>query len=260
MRLGPRDDLDAAVGLRVEHLVHPRQRPSSDTRCVITNDGSICAALRRGRAVGARSDEVRLAHPERQALAERGADRELVDEAAVDAGDRDRAALAARQDRLRAARSAGRSRGASACFARSYAYWTPAPCASMPTASMHASGPRPPVSSSSRCEHVAVCSSSVIRAGLGAPSAGAREPSRSRSRARRRAGARCGSRTARPDRSPEHRDRVARLDVAVLRGHVAGREDVGEEQRLLVGRARSGIFRQPTSANGTRTYSAWPPA
>ena len=33
-------------------------------------------------------------------------------------------------------------------------------------------------------------------------------------------------------------DRVAVLDVAELGRHVAGREDVGEEQHLLVGQAR----------------------
>ena len=42
----------------------------------------------------------------------------------------------------------------------------------------------------------------------------------------------------RPDRpaSPD-RDRVARLDVAHLGAHVAGRQDVGEEEHLLVGEA-----------------------
>ena len=35
-------------------------------------------------------------------------------------------------------------------------------------------------------------------------------------------------------------DHVARLDVAHLGAHVAGRQDVGEEQHLLVGHARPG--------------------
>ena len=41
-----------------------------------------------------------------------------------------------------------------------------------------------------------------------------------------------------PDRpAAPDRDGVARLDVAVLGRHVAGREDVGEEQDLLVGQS-----------------------
>jgi hypothetical protein len=41
-----------------------------------------------------------------------------------------------------------------------------------------------------------------------------------------------------PDRTlAAHRVDVARLDVAHLRAHVAGREDVGEEEHLLVGHA-----------------------
>ena len=54
-------------------------------------------------------------------------------------------------------------------------------------------------------------------------------------------------------------DHLAGLDVAHLRAHVAGREDVGEEQHLLVGEA-VGTLSGPTSANGTRAYSACPPA
>ena len=58
----------------------------------------------------------------------------------------------------------------------------------------------------------------------------------------------------------EDRDRVAGRDVAVLRRHPARREDVGEEEDLLVGRSRRGSSGGPTSAYGTRTYSACPPA
>jgi hypothetical protein len=35
--------------------------------------------------------------------------------------------------------------------------------------------------------------------------------------------------------APPHRDHVAGLDVAHLGAHVAGGEDVGQEQHLLVG-------------------------
>ena len=63
-----------------------------------------------------------------------------------------------------------------------------------------------------------------------------------------------------PDRSAApDRDGIARLDVAVLRGHVAGREDVGEE-RTCSSEMPAGTLSGPTSANGTRTYSACPPA
>ena len=36
----------------------------------------------------------------------------------------------------------------------------------------------------------------------------------------------------------EYRDRLAAFDVAELGAHVAGREDVGQEQHLLVAQAR----------------------
>ena len=58
-------------------------------------------------------------------------------------------------------------------------------------------------------------------------------------------------RAAAPDR-----DRVAALDVAEVRRHVAGREDIGQEQDLLVAQSPSGTLIGPTSANGTRRYSA----
>ena len=54
--------------------------------------------------------------------------------------------------------------------------------------------------------------------------------------------ANCADRAAAPDGH-----RVAGLDLGVLRGHVAGREDVGEEQHLLVGQAVA-ILIGPTSA------------
>ena len=64
-----------------------------------------------------------------------------------------------------------------------------------------------------------------------------------------------------PDRAAApDRDRVGRLDVALHRGLPAGREDVAEEQHLLVGEAVCGTLMWVLSAKGTRTYSAWPPA
>ena len=36
----------------------------------------------------------------------------------------------------------------------------------------------------------------------------------------------------------EHRDRLAAFDVAELGAHIAGREDVGEEQHLFIGQSR----------------------
>jgi hypothetical protein len=44
----------------------------------------------------------------------------------------------------------------------------------------------------------------------------------------------------------------------LLRGHVAGRKDVGEKEDLLVDEAVGDLDR-PTSANGTRAYCACPP-
>ena len=64
-----------------------------------------------------------------------------------------------------------------------------APCASMPTASMHASGPRPPVISFSALEDVVLVEVDRLGARRArAPSAAAPARGRSRSPARRRAG------------------------------------------------------------------------
>ena len=61
-------------------------------------------------------------------------------------------------------------------------------------------------------------------------------------------------RPAAPDR-----DRVARLDLGLLGGHVAGREDVRQEQHLLVGQA-VGHLHGAGVGGRTRRYSACPPA
>mgnify|MGYP000208229615 CR=1 FL=1 len=57
----------------------------------------------------------------------------------------------------------------------------------------------------------------------------------------------------------EDGDRVAEADIRELRAEIAGREDIAQEERVLI---RDGIwnFTSPRSAKGTRTYSAWPPS
>ena len=55
------------------------------------------------------------------------------------------------------------------------------------------------------------------------------------------------------------RDRVGRLDVALDGPLPAGREDVAEEEHLLVREAVFGTLMCVLSAKGTRTYSACPP-
>ena len=131
----------------------------------------------------------------------------------------------------------------------------------MPTASMHASGPRPPV--------ISFSASSTID--LFVVDASRRRPSRApcgggigkRSIADHALGAEQERAFHRelPDRAAApDRDGVARLDVAHVRAHVACREDIGQEQHLLVGQVRPAPSAGPTSANGTRAYSAWPPA
>ena len=51
------------------------------------------------------------------------------------------------------------------------------------------------------------------------------------------------------------------LDAAVEDADLVGRrQDVGEEQHLLVGQRRPGPCRREVSANGTRAYSAWRPS
>ena len=54
-------------------------------------------------------------------------------------------------------------------------------------------------------------------------------------------------------------DGIASLDVAVFSSHIAGGKDIGQKQDLLV-RRPAGILTGPTSAKGTRMYSACPPA
>src|SRR5436190_11636882 len=93
------DDLDARVLLLAERPVHVRRVVETDA--VRDEERRIDVA-----ALDAREQlrhvlvHVRLSHLERQALGERRAERELVEPAAVDAGDRDDAAFAAARDRL----------------------------------------------------------------------------------------------------------------------------------------------------------------
>ena len=113
----------------------------------------------------------------------------------------------------------------------------------MPTASMHFSGPLPPVSSFSRSSTLSSSKLIVIappasrhvrRSGtlsmqitcFGAEQHGAAD---------RELADRAGA----PDR-----DRVGRLDVALHRRLPAGREDVAEEQHLLVGQAVGDLDRR----------------
>ena len=129
----------------------------------------------------------------------------------------------------------------------------------MPTASITASGPMPPVisiSASSTCGLLEVDH-------LGAELLRELEPVRivvdgdhlARAHEERALHREEPDRAAAPDR-----DGVALLDVGVLRRHPAGRQDVGEEQHLLVLELPSGMTIGPTSEKGTRTYSACPPA
>ena len=96
---------------------------------------------------------VRLPGLHRERLVHDRADRNLVDEAAVDAGHRDGAAVAAGHDRL-AQRARPIRLQPHRLLHPVVGADDPCMCASMPTASMHASGPRPPVISLQRLEHV----------------------------------------------------------------------------------------------------------
>ena len=107
----------------------------------------------------------------------------------------------------------------------------------MPTASMQASGPRPPVISSQRVldiDRFVVERLGADRFRLAQPLGEAIDGDHA-PRAEQH-GARDREQADRP--AAPHRDRVARLDVAVLRGHVAGRQNVGEKQHLLVAQRR----------------------
>jgi hypothetical protein len=56
----------------------------------------------------------------------------------------------------------------------------------------------------------------------------------------------------------EYCDRVARLDLRHLRGEITGRENVRQQDGLIVA-SSSGSFTNPTLANGRRTFSACMP-
>ena len=123
----------------------------------------------------------------------------------------------------------------------------PPACASAPTASMQLSGPLPLVISIKRVVDVLLLE--VDRLGLALPGhlealghgvdgdhpPGAEHPGA--------ADRELGDRAAAPDG-----DRVARLDLGVLRGHVAGGEDVGQEDDLLIGQVVGDHLTGPTSA------------
>ena len=87
----------SSLSRNVRYIAGASSRP---IRCVMMKDGSISPRSMRSSSERHVLVHVGLAHLERQALGERGAERKLVEPAAVDAGDRDRAALAAGADRL----------------------------------------------------------------------------------------------------------------------------------------------------------------
>ena len=210
---------------------------SSGTLWVMTKEGSIWpSSIRRSRSSVQRL-HVGLAGADRQALVHDHAHRELVDQPA----DRRRAPRASRpagrHRPSRAARAAGRSPASPPASRgrRSSRAWT-VTCASMPTASMHFSGPLPPVSSFRRS--TTLSSSKLI---VMAPPASAMVRRSGtlvdgddllRAEQDRAADRHLPDRAAAPDRH-----RVVRLDVALHRRLPAGRQDVAEEQDLLVGEA-----------------------
>ena len=130
----------------------------------------------------------------------------------------------------------------------------------MPTASMTASGPRPPVSTFS-CSTTSGSSSklmtSVAPPGCGPSRAGSRTVDRDDLLGAEHDGA--GDRELADGPGAEDGDRFAALDVAELRAHEAGGQDVREEQDLLVGEVVLHLER-PDVGVGTRAYSACPPA
>ena len=112
------------------------------------------------------------------------------------------------------------------------------PCASMPTASMTPSGPRPPVSSiRARGDVVDVAAVDGLDAVPARPAPAARAPGRRRSPARRPGGGRSARELA--DRAePEHREGAAAGHLGVLHRLPGGGQDVGEVEEPLVGRLR----------------------
>ena len=113
------------------------------------------------------------------------------------------------------------------------------PWLSMPTASITASGPMPPVISISASRTLGLLEVDH----LGAERAGELEPVRvvvdgDHPRCAHDPRALHGEEADRPA-APDG-DGVALLDVGVVGRHPAGRQDVGEEQHLLVRRARPG--------------------
>ena len=212
-----------------------RARRSSGKRCVMTPFGVDAARADVLEQVRHVALHVALGHPQREPLVHRDADRHQVRRAA-------RTRRRSRRCRPCAPRRCAQSSTVGGAR-RSFSF-TPeqrlqraSPPPRSPTASMHTSGPRPPVSSLS----ATTGSRTSLEVDRLAPARTlARTPSRSvdpvdaRSPAPRRAARRASPRT-RPDRpAAEHRHRVARPDLAHLRRLVAGRQDVGEEEHVLV--------------------------
>ena len=178
-----------------------------------TPNGS-CSAETSGRRSSTHRRDVRLAHPQGQLAVEQVHHRQRVDRAAVDARDGHRAP--APREPIAVCRAASRSMPAFSIAGRARAsgrkpasLWAVAaaddPCASMPTASMVASAPRPSVRSrtadsrSSTSEQVDHVDTVPL-----APWPGARARGRGRSPSRLRGARRCARPSARsgPGRPP----------------------------------------------------------
>ena len=134
-----------------------------------------------------------------------------------------------------------------------------APWASMPTASITPSGPRPSVSSRTIVGDVRRARRSRSpRRRCGGPSPAARARGRRRSPSRRPGAGDPGAHL--PDRAEaEDGDAAALRDRRVLDRLPGGGQHVGEEEEALVRGAVSGTLIGPKCACGTRRYSAWPP-
>ena len=231
---------------------------SSVTRCVITNDGSISPALDSVQQPRHVLVHVRLPHLQRQALGKRRAERELVQPAAIHAGDRDGAALAACRDRL-----PQRVRPSVAMYIDVFRAVVPRIERRAVRFQAHRVDARvralPAGHRAQRVQHVDVLVVQRRRPSPRWPPApGAREAI-DRDHALGAQQERALDRELPHRTASPHGDGVARLRCC------SSRRPCSRSERCRTGTAparpmsASGTFSGPTSANGTRTYSAWPP-